>query len=58
MLRHGGALYRDAVDRKPPLVPYLYAAGQWLTGTDAQLFRPLRGLGQFLRVTDASISSD
>jgi hypothetical protein len=35
VLRHGGALYRDAVDRKPPLVPYLYAAGQWLTGTDA-----------------------
>ncbi len=30
----------------------------WLTGTDAQLFRPLRGLGQFLRVTDASISND
>ena len=30
----------------------------WLTGTDAQLFRPLRGLGQFLRVADASISND
>ena len=35
VLRHGGALYRDAVDRKPPLVPYLYAAVQWVTGTDA-----------------------
>ena len=33
-------------------------AQAWLTGTDAQLFRPLRGLGQFLRVADASISND
>lgn len=35
VLRHGGRLYRDTVDRKPPLVPYVYAAGQWLTGSDA-----------------------
>lgn len=33
-------------------------AQAWLTGTDSQLFRPLRGLGQFLRVADASISND
>jgi hypothetical protein len=26
VLNHGGSLYHDAVDRKPPLVPYLYAA--------------------------------
>jgi Dolichyl-phosphate-mannose-protein mannosyltransferase len=26
VLNHGGRLYHDAVDRKPPLVPYLYAA--------------------------------
>lgn len=25
VLNHGGRLYHDAVDRKPPLVPYLYA---------------------------------
>ncbi|MBL8689171.1 MAG: DNA replication/repair protein RecF [Rhodospirillaceae bacterium] len=36
----------------------LLGAQAWLTGTDAQLFRPLRGLGQFLRVADASISND
>ena len=35
VLRAGGRLYRDTVDRKPPLVPYVYAAGQWLTGSDA-----------------------
>lgn len=33
VLRHGGALYLNAVDRKPPLVPYLYAAVFWLTGS-------------------------
>jgi DNA replication and repair protein RecF len=33
-------------------------AQAWLTGTDAQLFRPLRGLAQFLRVADARISND
>lgn len=33
-------------------------AQAWLTGTDAQLFRPLRGLAQFLRVSDASLSND
>ncbi len=26
VLNHGGRLYTDAVDRKPPLVPYVYAA--------------------------------
>ena len=26
VLNHGGSLYHDAVDRKPPIVPYLYAA--------------------------------
>jgi hypothetical protein len=26
VIRNGGSLYEDATDRKPPLVPYLYAA--------------------------------
>ncbi|MBM3534479.1 MAG: DNA replication/repair protein RecF [Alphaproteobacteria bacterium] len=33
-------------------------AQAWLTGTDVQLFRPLRGLAQFLRVADARLSND
>ncbi len=31
-LRHGGRLYTDVVDRKPPLVPWLYEACFGLTG--------------------------
>lgn len=30
----GGRLYHDAVDRKPPLVPYLYAAVLTVTGSN------------------------
>jgi 4-amino-4-deoxy-L-arabinose transferase-like glycosyltransferase len=26
VIQHGGQLYHDAIDRKPPIVPYLYAA--------------------------------
>jgi len=33
VIREGGDLYREAADRKPPLVPYVYAATQKLTGT-------------------------
>jgi 4-amino-4-deoxy-L-arabinose transferase-like glycosyltransferase len=33
VIREGGDLYREAADRKPPLVPYLYAAVQTITGT-------------------------
>jgi DNA replication and repair protein RecF len=32
-------------------------AQAWLTGTDAQLFRPLRGLAQFHRVADAHLTA-
>lgn len=31
----GGVLYRDVVDRKPPLVPYLYAAVFAVVGSDS-----------------------
>ncbi len=34
VLVDGGHLYVDTVDRKPPVVPYLYAAVFWLTGSD------------------------
>jgi 4-amino-4-deoxy-L-arabinose transferase-like glycosyltransferase len=34
VIRDGGDLYREAADRKPPLVPYVYAAAQVVTGTD------------------------
>src|SRR5262245_47437770 len=33
VIRAGGDLYREAADRKPPLVPYVYAAVQTVTGT-------------------------
>jgi MFS family permease len=35
VINDGGQLYRDAADRKPPLVPYLYAAVFAVTGTSA-----------------------
>jgi 4-amino-4-deoxy-L-arabinose transferase-like glycosyltransferase len=35
VIRHGGQLYQEAADRKPPLVPYLYAATFALFGTTA-----------------------
>lgn len=34
VLNDGGHLYVDVVDRKPPLVPYVYAATQRVTGSD------------------------
>jgi len=33
VIRDGGDLYREAADRKPPLVPYVYAATFAITGT-------------------------
>ncbi|MCU1352558.1 MAG: hypothetical protein JWM05_1767, partial [Acidimicrobiales bacterium] len=45
-IRDGGTLYVDAVDRKPPLPPYLYAASFWLTGnTDLRPLHALAALG-------------
>ncbi|MGZ8735045.1 MAG: ArnT family glycosyltransferase [Acidimicrobiia bacterium] len=34
VINDGGRLYHDAVDRKPPLVPYLYAAVLAVTGSN------------------------
>jgi len=36
----GGVLYRDAVDRKPPVLPWLYSLSQTLTGSED--LRPMR----------------
>ena len=33
VLQHGGRLYQDTVDRKPPVAPYLYAAVFTVTGS-------------------------
>ena len=33
VIKNGGNLYKEATDRKPPLVPYLYAATFAITGT-------------------------
>ncbi|MCU1458528.1 MAG: glycosyltransferase [Actinomycetia bacterium] len=33
VVAHGGVLYRDAIDRKPPLAPLLYAMSFLVTGT-------------------------
>ena len=35
VINEGGQLYKDAADRKPPLVPYLYASVFALVGTTA-----------------------
>lgn len=35
VINSGGRLYEDAADRKPPLVPYIYAATFAITGTTA-----------------------
>ena len=42
MLNDGARLYHDTVDRKPPVVPYLYAAVFRVTGSDD--IRPVRVL--------------
>jgi 4-amino-4-deoxy-L-arabinose transferase-like glycosyltransferase len=41
-VRDGGTLYVDAIDRKPPLVPFLYAGSFRLTSSTD--LRPLHGL--------------
>lgn len=52
-LRHGGTLYVDAIDRKPPLPPYLYSWMFHLTGnTD---LRPIHVLAAFALVGAALV---
>lgn len=35
VINHGGRLYHDVVDRKPPIVPYVYALTFRVTGSDS-----------------------
>jgi len=51
VLNRGGRLYHDTVDRKPPVVPYLYAATFRLTGSDDLL--PVRVLAVIADVATA-----
>jgi hypothetical protein len=44
VINDGGHLYRDVVDRKPPLVPYLYAATSRVTSSDALVWVRLLAL--------------
>lgn len=44
-LVRGGTMYVDAIDRKPPLPPFIYAASHWLTGdTDLRLLHIVAGI--------------
>jgi len=43
VINHGGTLYHETADRKPPAVPYLYAGVFALTGNHD--LRPVRALG-------------
>jgi hypothetical protein len=45
VLNRGGRLYVDTVDRKPPVVPYLYAATFRATGSDDLLAVRILALG-------------
>jgi hypothetical protein len=49
ILAHGGELYETVVDRKPPLVPWLYEAAFAVTGSDTLMpVRVLAVLAQLL----------
>jgi DNA replication and repair protein RecF len=53
------AAHLDA-ERREALLDEVVALGvqSWMTGTDAELFKPLAGRAQILRVTDGSIAAD
>jgi hypothetical protein len=51
IINDGGRLYTDAVDRKPPLVPYVYAAVFRATGSDD--LAPVRVLAVFAHAITA-----
>src|SRR5262249_29872084 len=53
VLNRGGRLYVDTVDRKPPVVPSLYAAVFSLTGSDD--LAPVRALALLAQVATASL---
>lgn len=53
VLAHGGRLYRDTADRKPPIVPYVYAGIFRFTGSTD--IRPVRVLGIAVLVATATL---
>jgi hypothetical protein len=48
VLNNGGHLYHDVVDRKPPIVPYLYAAVARVTGSDDLVGVRVLALGTYV----------
>jgi 4-amino-4-deoxy-L-arabinose transferase-like glycosyltransferase len=48
VLNDGGRLYHDIVDRKPPIVPYIYAAVFRVTGSDGLLSIRLVAIGTYV----------
>lgn len=50
-LRDGGTMYVDAIDRKPPIAVYLYAASHWVTGSTD--LRPLHLLAAVALIATA-----
>jgi len=48
VINDGGHLYRDVVDRKPPIVPYLYAAVFKVTGSDDLIWIRVVAIGTYV----------
>ena len=53
VIDHGGRLYHDTADRKPPVVPYVYAAVAGLTGT--RDLRPVRAVAALVLAATAAL---
>jgi 4-amino-4-deoxy-L-arabinose transferase-like glycosyltransferase len=48
VLNDGGRLYHDVVDRKPPIVPYIYAAVFRVTGSDDLVWVRVLAIGVYV----------
>jgi 4-amino-4-deoxy-L-arabinose transferase-like glycosyltransferase len=48
VLNDGGHLYQDVVDRKPPILPYVYAAVFRITGSDSLVSVRLLAIGMYV----------
>ena len=53
VIDHGGRLYRDTADRKPPVVPYVYAAVAELT--NSRDLRPVRAVSALVLAATAAL---
>ena len=54
VLNHGGALYLDTADRKPPVVPLVYTAAFRITGSDELLWVRLLAIAAWLLALEAT----